>query len=255
MDKVKTQTGIKKEKVIEFNELNLLKGSPIYVENAGYVYPITIGDMEMIGEEKCEKWLRTLAIEESVLADLLKLDECSFSTFDFIVASVLNDEEVKNDVIEGISFFFKEDVLFIEDGFFIIGDMKNRKYLNKDNYPVFKKLIRVMNCIDSKDTITENPSNAKAAQILKKRKEAREKLKKAKSNGDSDSFTWAELVSILCANGNGVTLENVWGMSVYAFNNQFSRMQMIESYDIGIRSLLAGAKKEDVDLKHWMSKL
>jgi hypothetical protein len=32
-------------------------------------------------------------------------------------------------------------------------------------------------------------------------------------------------------------------------------MKMLEDYDINIRSLLAGAKPEDIELKHWMSKI
>ena len=32
-------------------------------------------------------------------------------------------------------------------------------------------------------------------------------------------------------------------------------MKMLDEYDINIRSLLAGAKSEDIELKHWMSKI
>ena len=39
---------------------------------------------------------------------------------------------------------------------------------------------------------------------------------------------------------------------MYQFNNQFNRMQMIEDYDINIRSLLAGADSKKIQLKHYI---
>ena len=239
------------------SELKLMRGSPIEIEGMGMLHQFTIGELESIGEKKYENWLQMLSIETDVLKNLLNIDEGQeFTTFDFIIANCLmGDGSFLEDTIEALSFIFKKEVVFIEEkACFVIGDRDDNNIISKENYELFRMILRLTNSIDKKEDVVENPSNAKAAEILKKRKEARKKLKEAKANqGNSDPLTWGDLVSILCANGNGITLENVWNMSVYSFNKQFVRMQMLEEYDISIRSLLAGAKKEDIELKHWMS--
>jgi len=116
-------------------------------------------------------------------------------------------------------------------------------------------IIKLQNCLNKKSEEEENPASEKARQILERQKRARALLAKAKGSEDNETLTLADLVSILASHGNGVTPLNVWDINFYWFNNQFNRMKMFEEYDINIRSLLAGAKSEDVDLKHWMSKI
>ena len=92
--------------------------------------------------------------------------------------------------------------------------------------------------------------------MLEKRRKARERLNKAKNNdSDGERLTLDDLVSIVCANGNGINIFNVWDLSFYAFNDQFNRMKMFDDYQISVQSLLAGADPNEIELKHWMSKI
>ena len=245
-----------KIKNVVIDELKLMRGSPVEIKGMGMYHSFSLGDLEAIGIDKYENWLHMLTIDGEDLKKMLNIDEDkNFSTFDFILANCIHgDGAFMKDVIEAFSYMFRTPVTFSEQGHFIVGENDDCHVISEDNYETFRAVLRLANCIDNKEDVVENPSNSKAAEILRKRKEARKKLKEAKgAENEGEPLTWGDLVSILCANGNGITLENVWGLSIYAFNKQFARMQMLEEYDIGIRSLLAGAKKEDIELKHWMS--
>lgn len=240
--------------VSQINELSLFRGSPIKFQNVGLVHPFNVGDIETLGEELYEKYLQFLTIDEERLKNILKIEDKEFTTYEFIVVNCMNDKEFCGLIIDALSYIFKEPVSFSEHGFFYVGELEEQRYLFHENYNDFKKILRLQNCLDKKEEIVEeNPANAKAAELLRRRNEVREKLKKAKS-GEGEPLAWEDLISILCANGNGITVDNVWNLSVYAFNKQFVRMKMLEEFDISVRSLLAGAKQEDVELVHWMSK-
>lgn len=56
----------------------------------------------------------------------------------------------------------------------------------------------------------------------------------------------------MAAKANGLNLFNIWNLNYYAFNDQLQRLRMIEDYDIGIKSLMAGADSKKVKLKYWI---
>ena len=103
--------------------------------------------------------------------------------------------------------------------------------------------------VDETELNEDNPSDAKAAQILKQMRENKKKLNQAKPNSE---LSFVDLVASLAAKGNGLNALNVWDLTYFAFNDQFKRMQYVEEYDNQLRALLAGAGKKGEKLKHWI---
>ena len=114
-----------------------------------------------------------------------------------------------------------------------------------------ERLVEAANILDtqSADARMDNPSDAKAAQIIKKLKEGRKMREKAKSDSN---LSFSDLVASLAAGGNGLNILNVWDLPYYAFNDQFKRMQMREEYENTYRSLLAGADPKKVKIRYWI---
>ena len=108
------------------------------------------------------------------------------------------------------------------------------------------------------DEDIDNPDNEMCRSILEKRKKAREKLAKAKArqseDEDGEPLTIVDLISIY-AQAEHMKPEEVFQYDVYQFNNQFNRMKIFKDYDVNIQALLAGAKSEEIDLQHWLSKI
>jgi hypothetical protein len=243
------------------SELKLLKGSPIYVGDI-VVYPLTIEEItDELGEDQYFKLLSVITIDK----ERVGLLEDNITNFDLVCAFCLQDPQFQDEsfnklYFEALKSFLHHEIKIIYmqgNMYFAIEEENVCHLINNQNYNQIIEVIKYQNCMikPNGEEDQDNPADDKAKELLEKRKKARELLAKAKKGEEGEPLTLADLVSILVANGNGVTPFNVWDMNFYMFNNQFNRMRMLEEYDINIRSLLAGAKSEDIDLKHWMSKI
>jgi hypothetical protein len=167
-----------------------------------------------------------------------------------------NEKYFVDELISVLQIIFNDTVLLdVNTGIFYIG--KCGLSLNKNNFYSFQSIIKKRNCLENIEADKENPANEMARLLLEKRKKAREKLAKAKSIGngeDSDPLTIADLISIF-AEAEKMKLEDIFTYDIYQFNNQFSRMKIFKDYDVNIQALLAGAKSDDINLKHWLGKI
>lgn len=241
-------------------ELKLLRGKPLDI-GIGIIHPLTLDEIVELGYSRYNHYLTLLTIDKSYLENQgVDIDLSEIKNFDIIYENCLHHKDFLKEYFDMLELFFKEPVS-IGDGFFYFGDIneiisgESKRVIYRDNFDEIVELIKQLNNISSMDTDL-NPANAKAKEILEKRQKAREVLAKVKNaDGDSEPLTLSDLVSILCANGNNINLSNVWDLTIYQFNNQFNRMKMLENFNINIRSLLAGADPQKVELKHWMSKI
>jgi hypothetical protein len=248
---------------IKLDELKLLRGKEILIDGVGILKPITINEITEIGEKNFYQYLNNLCFN---IDDLNATEEQrenflnnNITTFQIILSVCLHDLEYLQLIIKSLKFFFKEDVCFVKSlGVFFLNEFNEYRFISEKNFEDIKTIIRLQNGLSKNDILDENPKDERTKILLEKRRKAREKLEKAKSknnNSDSEPLTFADLVSIMCANANGVNHENVWNMNFYMFQNQFQRMKLIDDYDISIRSLLAGANSDETDFKHYMSHL
>ena len=245
------------------DELKLLKGSPIYVDKIA-IYPITIGEItDDLGIDEYNLYLSLISISK----EQYEITNEEITNFDIVCQicftdNKLNDgRELKTVYLEALKQFLHKEVNFVVDdkyAYLIVNNIDEDDYyfISNSNYDQIIEIIKYQNClINICEEDQNNPADEKTKQLLEKQKRARELLAKAKKQGDGEILTLADLVSILISNGNGITPFNVWDMNFYMFNNQFNRMKMLDEYNINVRSLLAGAKAEDINLKHWMSKV
>ena len=246
----------------ELNELKLLRGREVSIDDVGILKPIIIDELVDIGEKIYYQYLNNLCFDIDNLnitrEEKQELETQNITPYHLIVSRCTHDDEYRNLIIEAFQFFFREEVLFADSiGIFIIGGISSTRFINIENFENIRQVLRLQNGLSKNDVLDENPKDEKTRILLEKRRKAREKLAKAKSkdNGDTEPITFADLVSIMCANANGVNHENVWYMNIYMFQNQFQRLKLMDDYDISIRSLLAGADPNEIDLKHYMSHL
>ena len=241
----------------------LLRGKDVIINNVGVLKPIIVDEIIEIGEKKYYQYLNNLCFDIDDLQvtgeEKQKLLDENATTFQIICINCFYNMEFLKMILEAFKFFLKEDICFVKQlGTFFINDFENYRFITSKNYEEIKTILKLQNGLLKDDILDDNPKDERTRMLLEKRRKAREKLAKAKAKqneGDSTPLTFADLISIMCANANGVNNNNVWNMNIYFFQDQFQRMKLIEDYDIGIRSLLAGANSEEVDLKHYMSHL
>lgn len=253
---------------MKIDKLKLLAGDPIKFYDIGKIYPFTIGDIKKIGgEDEFNTYLKILTISKDTFTSLQSqgiVDDDQtkalnkITNLDIIYILCTNNNDFYNKYIEAMGFIFRDKAHFTDYGI-CIGELNKDKLIDSVKYDEFIEVIKVQNCLKKQDDVDdENPANDKAKELLEKRKKSREKVNQIKNKdeqGNGEPLALDDLVSILCANGNGINMFNVWDLSFYAFNDQFNRMKMFEDFQINIHSLLAGADPNEIELKHWMSKI
>lgn len=250
-------------------ELKLLSGKKLIVDNIE-ITPFKIGEIIDVGFGKYSQMLNIfyLKIEEMLEIDVNNEEMKDLRAFDILLNSGM--EDFTKFVLEAIRIILKCNSVVVniekQNIGLVYGDgniddtivPENIHLITRDNWENICKCVKMQNCykIDDEKEGTDDTTDLKTLELLKRRSDVRKQLEKIKSNSsDEEPLTFTDLISILSANGNYINILNVWELTFYQFNNQFARMKMLEDYDISIRSLLAGAKAEDVNIVHWMSKI
>lgn len=228
-------------------KLKLLAGLPFNIDNICILKPLTLLEIASVGYDKYNLYLSNLVADVSDFK-IPNIDLTQYSYWDILISNMYHaDEEYSNMILNAMKLFLKEDIFFARcTCLFYIRNNKQYKIIDKNIFELIRNNLKIQNCVDKNDNEEFKPANSKAEEIRQKILKGRQKI-----NG-SNNISFEDLVSTLAANGNGLNISNIWNLTIYQFNNQFARMQMIEDYDINIRQLLAGAKKEDVQLKHYI---
>lgn len=230
-------------------KLKLLAGVGFEVEGIGMIEPLKLIDIVNVGYSKYEMMLGNLIFDVSDL----KNDDLNWSdldTFTIIASNILygkNDEYTKM-ILDAFKFFLKREVSIFNDGVnfgFMIGQ---DSFIDKYAFEDIKKVLKWQNCVKKEADEFANCINSKAEEIKQKILKGRKSLV-----SDKEQVHFSDLVSAVAAHGNNnLNITNIWNITMYQFNNQFARMQMIEDYDLNIRSLLAGASSNDVKVNHYI---
>ena len=244
-------------------ELRFLEGRPIIIEPNLEVHKVSFSEInnEELGYSKYNQVINMLCLNEDKIKPYVNIDDARIDVYSFIVISAYQslankkDEDestLMDDIILVLQYIFKAEVVFdMEYACFFVGE---DGVLSQENFQEFQSIIKKRNCLENIEEDRENPDNEMARRLLEKRRKTREKLEKAKQkDGDDEGLTIADLISIF-AEAEQMYIEDVLS-DVYQFNNQFSRMKIFKDYEVNIQALLTGAKSEDIDLQHWLSKI
>lgn len=238
------------------NKEKFLCGIPTEIEGLCLLYPVTLREIAKIGIKNFYAYLNIFTLTKEDVNDFIRQNELEIelTPFQFHLANAAIDENYLQILRGAFKFFLHETEITVlpENEALILGKYEENRIVREEEFQAISEIVSIQHCVDRDDVnAMNNPSNSKAAQIIKKIKEGQRLREKKKGDSQLDFF---DLVGSLAAGGNGLNIINIWDITYYAFNDQFKRMQMREEYDNGVRSLLAGAKPEKIKLKHWVRK-
>ncbi len=223
-------------------KLKLILGLPIEI-NKIKIHSVKVKDIAEFGYLKYNQALKIISADSFEIKRILDSKE-NISPFEFVVISVMSDVQIRILIEDLFTLIFKEKTEFSEEKLcFNVG----KHELNKDNFDEIVNIICKRNGIFKSEKDLGRPSNEKARKILEKRNLARGKLKKSDENG----FDLADLISFLSVYFDTYKLLN---LDIYQLTDRFTRIIKKENYDISVNSLIHGANKSDLDLKHWSEK-
>jgi hypothetical protein len=240
-------------------ELKFLAGKPINISNNLKIHKVSLSTILDLGYYNYNNVVQILCMENDKLSQILDLN--NVDVYKYIIT--ICDNVLINKRYEDINFYynfinvlsniFNEPIKYNPPNYnFIVG---KAGILQRSNFCELQRILKIRNCLINIETEEENPDSDRTKQLLEKRRLLREKINKSKQNlNDDESITMLDLISIF-AEAEHMNLEEVFKYDLYQFNNQFNRLKIFMDFDVNIRSLLAGAKKEDVDIQHWLCKI
>jgi hypothetical protein len=249
---------IKEEEV----KLKAFAGAPILFgteENpVCLIPPLTIRDRIKLGE-KYQQYLSLLTISTDELEDISekivdpveKQDFLKLSPFEYLMVMAEFNDTFFVDLKTAFSTFIKDEILIIPRAQqIVLGDIKQGRIINKENFNDFQKVLRLQNRLDTPEEPLPNENFMQKKFRLRRKAVKKAKAKQQAKSGDTPELS--DLIASVCVLGIGVTWENVMDMPIYTFYDLFSRYQKKEKYDLDVRSLLAGADSKKIKLKYWI---
>lgn len=237
------------------NKEQFFVGIPTEIGNICKVYPVTVREIATIGAKNFYSYLNLFTLDKEDIDEFLQQQgvEERLTPFQFTLINANEDKQYLENLEKAFKFFLHEEqiTVLVDNEAIILGDINEGRVLTEEDFNTVCAIIIEQNMVNksSAEERMNNPSDAKAAQIIKKIKEGR-KIREKKSSDSNLNFI--DLVASLAAKGNGLNAINVWDLTYYAFNDQFKRMQMIEQYDNARQSILAGADPKKVKIEYWL---
>ncbi len=87
----------------------------------------------------------------------------------------------------------------------------------------------------------------------RKKVEAKKKAKRLAEHGEEEQIDISDIISAVSQKSNTVDIFNIWNLTLYQLYDAYTRLELIDGYEFSIKAMMAGA--ENVDLKHWSSKI
>lgn len=238
----------------------LFVGSPINFYDICLIYPIKINDILSLGKITYNYQINLLTMTERDMRKMLekkKISEedeiYSLSIFEYLMESGKNNSNFLLDLEKAFFTFIREKISILPDlGYVVIGDFKDKRIIDKNNFEDFQDIIRISNHIPIPERSPEDESPM--AKKFRLRREAVEEAKRKKAEKEGTNLELEDLIECLCAYGIGFTPKNIGDLTIYALYKLLNRLQKKEQYELDIRMLLAGADSKKVKPKNWIIK-
>lgn len=234
------------------NRLKALAGLPITMSDfTCVIHPATLREIAIIGVNVYFRYVNLLTVSKD---EVLKMIEQEISPFNFLFINSIYKEDFKTEFVEALRFFVKEDILILpEIEAICIGNFEDGRMLTEQNFTELQDILKFQNFIQS-EVIKYTGEDEAAALIKQKLAKGREKVEKAKRSREESNIELTDLISSLSINSSLNMLE-VWDLSYYTFNDQFKRMRILEQYNTGLQSIMAGADPKKIKLQDWIQSI
>jgi hypothetical protein len=241
-------------------------GYPIDFKDICQVYPPTVNDV--VGNKEFKIYQSLLTMTQEDLEEAYGEDERIKkipTPFQYLMIMYYQDEEMRRRIHEAMDKFIHEPVAIVpEIEMFLIGkleedidpdvDLDEPRLITEENYFDFQNCIRMaMGENPIKPPEPEEPDLDPRIRRWKAKVRAHERIvakKKAKKGP-----TFGTLLAAICCMGIGLTPLNIGEISYACIPWLIAMEQQKESYDIDIRSLLAGADSKKVKPKYWIKNI
>jgi hypothetical protein len=231
-------------------KLTMFLGKPVrFTENVN-IYPITVDEIEQMGESQYALHLMFATFNRKRIIDVFKISNPMISDEDddYDVLTNALSYEICDLIARSLSFFVRQEVFY--DGEFSCFRTNDFAIVSRDNYVLFRDVIRKQNCLDEKKEPEPKFRNEKARQYWLKSEEAR--LRRLARDG----LQLKDLLSILTYDygNNGINIFNVGDLTVYQMYERWERLNLKDKHSQMVQVWANGLLQDTSLLQEWMIK-
>ena len=216
-----------------------------------------IKEIAFLGEQEFFTGVQTICFQKNkIQSDKIHLDD--LNNFQIFMTVMSNKEllDKREAVLNAFNLFFPQYKIILSPRSLIFNDMAINKTITVDekNFEFIQNIITSICCLRSGPAAQNvfNPANKQAEEIAEKLMKGRKKV--AELNGETDISIFTQYLSILSIGLNSMSLNDLMDLTMFQLYDLLERYQMYTSWDIDIRSRLAGAKAES-KLDNWMKNI
>ena len=244
----------------------VLLGYPLDFKDICQVYPPTVNDV--VGNKDFSIYQSLFTMTQEELDKAFLQDERiqqAPTPFQYLLINYYQDEKIRVKIEDAFKQFIHEPVTIVpEIEMLLIGksedeldpevDLDNPRLLTEENFFDFQNYIRLSMGLDEEKPPKkeEQDLDPRIKRYKLKIKQSEELLAKKKLK---NAPTLGTLLTAICCMGIGLNPLNIGEMSYACIKWLIAMGQQKESYDISIRSLLAGADSKKVKPKYWIQNI
>ena len=214
-----------------------------------------IKEIALIGEADFFIAVQCLNINK----DLLRQDKTLLqNTNNFqIFMTIMSEKETKDKKFatqQLLSLLFPSYNVMITPRSILLQGEKTSHIIDDNNFDAFQKVVKQIFCVANKNNQQAgfNPANDKAREIAEKLMRGRQRV--AEKNGSANTSVFSQYLSILTVGLSSMSLQELMELTIFQLYDLVERYQLYISWDIDIRSRLAGAKPDDRP-DNWMKNI
>ena len=169
------------------NKEQFFVGIPTEIGNICKVYPVTVREIATIGAKNFYSYLNLFTLDKEDIDEFLQQQgvEERLTPFQFTLINANEDKQYLENLEKAFKFFLHEEqiTVLVDNEAIILGDINEGRVLMEEDFNTVCAIIIEQNMVNksSAEERMNNPSDAKAAQIIKKIKEGR-KIREKKSH-------------------------------------------------------------------------
>lgn len=254
---------------------DLISTSPYYMNGVGNIKAITFRDIDKLPQKitSYNLYISVLSFDKDAFIKatemtteqvdlfnkIFKERNLTPTVYDFILAN----ETVRNQLFLAYDFFFVENVAYNQqNGTFILftGDKFENEnivgLITRDNFKDVSSVI-LQRCAvnndeeENYDDMVFRDERTRRKWIKQHEGAKQRKLAKEKQNGAM--YDVGNIISAVCAQGIGITMLNVWDLTVYNLYDQFQRIRNNRMDNISSHSVAVwGDEKKRYDFDGWL---
>ena len=235
--------------------LALMCGADIPIPSIqGVIHQPKVKEIALMGEQDFFIAVQCLNINR----DLISQDKALLqNTNNFqIFMTIMSEKEAKDKkkaVQQLLALLFPNyNSLFTPRSIILQG--KENLTIDDTNFEDLQNILKEIFCVSNKNNQQAgfNPANEKAKEIAEKLMRGRKRV--AELNGSANASIFSQYLSILTVGLSSMSLQELMDLTMFQLYDLVERYQLYISWDIDIRSRLAGAKPDDKP-DNWMKNI